>query len=175
MPGQRSGGRRSSYVFTNLDARQYNRVPQPVCEINQARDWRGDTLALRDFSLSLVHSESVARVRPASRFHRRASAPDRGAFFIHRANTHFHCGASRCDREAIEIHRFQIKPDRGMTNFHREARFPGRENPRFHRDALFFHGFTLIPDRGALILHREGLFSRKSTPEPRRFPEFPPA
>ena len=62
-----------------------------------------------------------------------------------------------------------------MTNFHRGARFPGRENPGFHHDTLFFHGFTLIPDRGALISHREGLFSQKSTPESRRFPEFPPA
>ena len=79
-------------------------------EINQARAWRGATLALRDFSLSLVHGESVAilvaRVRPDSRFHRRPSTPDRGAFFFHRVNTHFHRGASRRDRDGIEIHRF---------------------------------------------------------------------
>ena len=39
-------------------------VPQPIFEINNARVWRGDTLALRDFSLSLVHGESVAILGP---------------------------------------------------------------------------------------------------------------
>jgi iron complex transport system ATP-binding protein len=36
----------------------------PVFEIVNARVWRGDTLALRDFSLSLVHGESMAILGP---------------------------------------------------------------------------------------------------------------
>jgi iron complex transport system ATP-binding protein len=37
---------------------------KPIFEIANARVWRGDTLALRDFSLSLVHGESVAILGP---------------------------------------------------------------------------------------------------------------
>jgi len=36
----------------------------PIFEINNANVWRGDTLALRDFSLSLIHGESVAILGP---------------------------------------------------------------------------------------------------------------
>lgn len=36
----------------------------PIVEIKNARVWRGDTLALQDFSLSLVHGESVAILGP---------------------------------------------------------------------------------------------------------------
>jgi iron complex transport system ATP-binding protein len=36
----------------------------PIFEITNARVWRGDTLALKDFSLSLVHGESVAILGP---------------------------------------------------------------------------------------------------------------
>lgn len=36
----------------------------PIFEIANARVWRGDTLALQDFSLSLVHGESVAILGP---------------------------------------------------------------------------------------------------------------
>ncbi len=36
----------------------------PVFDITQARVWRGDTLALNDFSLSLHHGESVAILGP---------------------------------------------------------------------------------------------------------------
>jgi len=39
-------------------------VAEPIFEINNARVWRGDTLALKDFSLSLVHGESVAILGP---------------------------------------------------------------------------------------------------------------
>ena len=37
---------------------------EPIFEIVNARVWRGDTLALRDFSLSLHHGESVAILGP---------------------------------------------------------------------------------------------------------------
>lgn len=37
---------------------------RPIFEINHANVWRGDTLALRDFSLSLTHGESVAILGP---------------------------------------------------------------------------------------------------------------
>ena len=37
---------------------------QPIFEIKHANVWRGDTLALRDFSLSLTHGESVAILGP---------------------------------------------------------------------------------------------------------------
>ncbi len=37
---------------------------EPIFEIENARVWRGDTLALRDFSLTLVHGESVAILGP---------------------------------------------------------------------------------------------------------------
>ncbi len=36
----------------------------PIFEIANVRVWRGDTLALRDFSLSLIHGESVAILGP---------------------------------------------------------------------------------------------------------------
>ncbi|MGL5016691.1 MAG: ATP-binding cassette domain-containing protein, partial [Luteolibacter sp.] len=36
----------------------------PIFEIANARVWRGDTLALRDFSLTLVYGESVAILGP---------------------------------------------------------------------------------------------------------------
>jgi iron complex transport system ATP-binding protein len=36
----------------------------PIFEIANARVWRGETLALRDFSLSLVHGQSVAILGP---------------------------------------------------------------------------------------------------------------
>lgn len=38
--------------------------PNAIFEIVNARVWRGETLALRDFSLSLVHGESVAILGP---------------------------------------------------------------------------------------------------------------
>lgn len=38
--------------------------PHPIFEIANARVWRGDTLALQDFSLSLIHGESVAILGP---------------------------------------------------------------------------------------------------------------
>lgn len=38
--------------------------PRPIIEIANARVWRGDTLALQDFSLSLIHGESVAILGP---------------------------------------------------------------------------------------------------------------
>ena len=37
---------------------------EPIFEIENANVWRGDTLALRDFSLTLVHGESVAILGP---------------------------------------------------------------------------------------------------------------
>ncbi|MEO5916093.1 MAG: ATP-binding cassette domain-containing protein [Luteolibacter sp.] len=37
---------------------------EPIFEIKNANVWRGDTLALRDFSLSLVHGESIAILGP---------------------------------------------------------------------------------------------------------------
>ncbi|MES2657837.1 MAG: ATP-binding cassette domain-containing protein [Verrucomicrobiota bacterium] len=37
---------------------------ETIFEINNANVWRGDTLALRDFSLSLIHGESVAILGP---------------------------------------------------------------------------------------------------------------
>ena len=37
---------------------------ETIFEIENARVWRGDTLALRDFSLRLVHGESVAILGP---------------------------------------------------------------------------------------------------------------
>ena len=40
------------------------RVAHPVFEIENARVWRGDTIALRDFSLTLRHGESVAILGP---------------------------------------------------------------------------------------------------------------
>lgn len=40
------------------------RVPNAFFEITRARVWRGDTLALRDFSLTLSHGESVAILGP---------------------------------------------------------------------------------------------------------------
>jgi iron complex transport system ATP-binding protein len=39
-------------------------VPQPIFEIKNARVWRGETLALSDFSLTLSHGESVAILGP---------------------------------------------------------------------------------------------------------------
>lgn len=39
-------------------------MPQPIFEITNARVWRGETLALRDFSLTLNHGESVAILGP---------------------------------------------------------------------------------------------------------------
>ena len=40
------------------------RVPDAIFEISNAKVWRGDTLALKDFSLTLVHGESVAILGP---------------------------------------------------------------------------------------------------------------
>jgi iron complex transport system ATP-binding protein len=37
---------------------------QPILEINNANVWRGDTLALKEFSLTLRHGESVAILGP---------------------------------------------------------------------------------------------------------------
>jgi iron complex transport system ATP-binding protein len=45
-------------------ARNPGTVTAPVFEISNARVWRGDTLALQDFSLTLVHGESVAILGP---------------------------------------------------------------------------------------------------------------
>ncbi len=39
-------------------------MAETIFEIGNARVWRGDTLALRDFSLTLVHGESVAILGP---------------------------------------------------------------------------------------------------------------
>ena len=39
---------------------------EAIFEIENAKVWRGDTLALRDFSLSLVHGESVTILGPNS-------------------------------------------------------------------------------------------------------------
>lgn len=39
-------------------------VPNAFFQITRARVWRGDTLALRDFSLTLAHGESVAILGP---------------------------------------------------------------------------------------------------------------
>lgn len=39
-------------------------MAEPIFEISNARVWRGDTLALEDFSLSLLHGESVAILGP---------------------------------------------------------------------------------------------------------------
>lgn len=39
-------------------------MKEPILEIENARVWRGDTLALKDFSLKLVHGESVAILGP---------------------------------------------------------------------------------------------------------------
>jgi iron complex transport system ATP-binding protein len=41
-----------------------NELIEPILEITNARVWRGETLALRDFSLSLSHGESVAILGP---------------------------------------------------------------------------------------------------------------
>jgi iron complex transport system ATP-binding protein len=41
-----------------------SRPTHPIFEIANAQVWRGDTLALRDFSLTLVHGESVAILGP---------------------------------------------------------------------------------------------------------------
>lgn len=60
-------------VASNLANRIFSPAPaachlirgvQPIFEIVNARVWRGDTLALQDFSLSLVHGESVAILGP---------------------------------------------------------------------------------------------------------------
>jgi iron complex transport system ATP-binding protein len=41
-----------------------SRKTHPIFEITSARVWRGETLALSDFSLSLLHGESVAILGP---------------------------------------------------------------------------------------------------------------
>ena len=72
--------------------------------------------------------------RPASRFHRRPSTPDRGAFFFHCGNTHFHRGASRCDREGhrnppfsnqTRLQNHQLPPRNDISRS-RETRIPPR-------------------------------------------------
>lgn len=41
-----------------------NELKEPIFEITNAKVWRGETLALRDFTLSLRHGESVAILGP---------------------------------------------------------------------------------------------------------------